>query len=87
MYMDDIKGFAKKWKRPRAPDTNNKNILSGYRNRIWYCKMCHVDNKGWKKRNNGRDREGKLLELGNIGSGHHKKKAEMKEKYKERVFQ
>ena len=34
MYIDDIKLFAKREKEMET-DTKNKNILSGYRNRIW----------------------------------------------------
>ena len=36
MTMDDIKVFAKKWKRTYDPDTNNKNVQLGYRNGNWH---------------------------------------------------
>ena len=39
--IDDIKLFAKNEK-IGDPDTNNKNILTGCRNRIWLRKMCQA---------------------------------------------
>ena len=32
MYMDDIQLSEKKWKKFWDPDTNNKDIQTGYRN-------------------------------------------------------
>ena len=31
------------------PDRNNKNIQQGYRNGIWYRKICHAHDKKWKR--------------------------------------
>ena len=42
-YMDDIKLFAKKWKRIGDSYTNNMNIQLGHRNRIRHWKMCHIN--------------------------------------------
>ena len=44
LYMDDIKLFAIN-ETELAIDTNNKNIQLGYRNGIWYRKMCHAHDK------------------------------------------
>ena len=44
------KGIWKKWKRTKAPDTNNMNIQTGYRNGIWIWKMCQDNDKKWEKR-------------------------------------
>ena len=40
IYVDDIKLFAKKWKRPGNPYTHSKNIQSRRRDGIWHWKMC-----------------------------------------------
>ena len=32
-------------------DTNNKNILPGYRNGIWHRKMGYANNEKWEKTN------------------------------------
>ena len=50
MYMHDIKLFAKKWKRIRDSNTNNKNIQPGYRNGIWRRKMRQANYE--KQKNN-----------------------------------
>ena len=42
------------------PNTSNKNIQSGYRNRIWHRKMCHSYNERWEKTNDRRNRTLKL---------------------------
>ena len=40
MYMDDIKLFAKNWKRIGDSSTNNKNTRSRYWDRIWHRKCA-----------------------------------------------
>ena len=89
MYMVDINIFAKSLKKKKKkkktgdPDTNNKNIEWGYRNRFWHWKMCHDDYEKEEKSNNWRNitaklgkyqttwREGKLQILGKNRSWHH----------------
>ena len=83
MYMDDIKLFARKWKRIGESNTNNKNIQLDNRNGIWHGKISYTHNQKWKKTNNGRNktaklrkkqntwRKGKLQVIGNIGNEHH----------------
>ena len=55
MYMDDIKLFAK-YEKELETDINNTNMQPGYRNGIWYRKMCHTYHEKWGKRNTGRNR-------------------------------
>ena len=60
MYNGWYQDICQKCKRTGGLDTSNKNIQLGYRNRIWYWKMCHADNEKWEKRNNRRNRTAKL---------------------------
>ena len=57
--MGDIKLFAKKLKRNGNSNTDNANIYSGYRDRIWHGKMCHVNNEKRETTNDGRNRTSK----------------------------
>ena len=59
MCMDDIKVFAKKWKRTGDPDAYYKYIEPQFGIGIWDWKMCHDDNEKWKKRSNGINRTAK----------------------------
>ena len=82
MYMDDIELFAKN-ENELETLIQNKNTQSGYRNGIWYRKICHDNNEKRKKINTGRNRttksrehqnswhEGNLPVLRNIGSRNH----------------
>ena len=47
---------CKKWKRIGDFDTNNKNIQPGYKNGVWYRKMCHAYKEKWENTNNRRNR-------------------------------
>ena len=46
--MDDI-NLSVKNEKELETHTNNKNIQSGCRNRIWNGKMCHAHNEKWKR--------------------------------------
>ena len=48
MYIDDIKLFAKKWKRIGNSNTRSENMQSGCRDRIWHSKMHYVNNEKWE---------------------------------------
>ena len=72
--------------------TDNKNIFSGYRNRIWDRKMCYAYYQKWEKIDNRRNRtaksgkdqntsrKGNLQVLGNIGSGNRETSGDEKKK-------
>ena len=90
MFMDDIKMFAKKWKRIENSNTCNEDIYSRHRHGIWHRKMRHARNikrqttpygrnGNTKSRQNlnGR-RKGNLEILGDIGSLHHQIRDERK---------
>ena len=51
---NNIKVLAKKGKRTRDTDTNNKDIHLGYRNWIWHWKICNAYNEKGEKRISGR---------------------------------
>ena len=46
IYTDDIKLSAKNEKQ-LVTNTNNKNILSIYRNGVWHRKTCPAYNEEW----------------------------------------
>ena len=83
MYQDDIKLSAKNLKDIGDPNTDNEDIQSGYRDRIWYRKMCNANNEKPKSANDGINRttksrkyqdvqrQGNLQIFRNIGSGYH----------------
>ena len=56
----------KKWKKKKMIfGYKNKKIQPGYKNRIWYWKMCHAQGEKWKKTNNGRNKTGKWGKIRN----------------------
>ena len=57
IYLTEIK---KKPKKTGDPETNIKNIQSGYRDDIWLWEVSHADNETWPKRNYWRNRTAKL---------------------------
>ena len=57
MYKDDIKLFTKNKKRIGNPITGSENIQSGYRNWIWYRKMCHAN---YEKRKTTHDEKNRI---------------------------
>ena len=68
----------------------------GYKNEIWYSKMCHAYNEKWKKRNNRMNRTAKSWKYQKtwgeenfqaplkIGNGHHETNRDNKKK-KEKI--
>ena len=52
MYMNDVKLFAENEKDIGNSNTGNEDILSGYRDRIWYRKICHANNEKRKTTHN-----------------------------------
>ena len=55
MYMDDIKLFAKKWKRTGNAYTRSQNIQSEHRNGIRHRKICNACNEKWQTTYNWRN--------------------------------
>ena len=53
MYVDDIKLFAKNWKKMET-NTDRENLQSGYTDGIWHKKMYHANNEKRETKNDGR---------------------------------
>ena len=98
MYIDDIKIFAKKFKRTWKPYRNYKILQARYGNGISTEKMCHAFNRKWRIRNNERNRiaqsgkhqntwrKKKLQIPENIRKYKKPRKTEMEEKVKKKYF-
>ena len=83
MYIDNIKVFAKNEIEFESLIQIMKILQPGYKNGIWHRKMHRTHKEKREKINNRRNKTTKsgknknswrkieLLELGNIGSGHH----------------